>query len=35
MHGEGTRTSGSGTTTGTKIEREGGHGYEPPVQDTV
>jgi len=32
MHGEGTRTSGGGTSTGAKIEREG---YEPPVQDTV
>ena len=33
MHGEGTtRSTGSGTTTGTKIERES---HEPPVQTSV
>lgn len=33
MHGEGTtRSTGSGGTTGTKIERED---YEPPVQSNV
>ena len=33
MHGEGTtRSTGTGTTTGTKVDRDD---YEPPVQTSV